>query len=330
MKKFLILILILLTLTLLLTCASEPMLVIQGQTMGTWYSVKVSGVKKDHDRERIQMAINTALTKVNNSLSTFNENSEISLFNTYSEPGAFPLSEEFINVSQTAYTIYEMSNGAFDPTVKDLVNLWGFGESGVSKRPEQAEIDQALQHVGMYKLRLINNGIIKKDPAVHLDYSGIAKGYGVDQVMKEIQFLGYDNILVDIGGEVKVSGKKRKIGIAVPDEHNLGNKMVAEVLELKDLACATSGDYQQFYVDKGERFTHLINPKTGYPIKHDVTSVTVIAESCMLADAAATAAIVLERTKGLDFIEKLEGVEAFFIYREGDLLKPVQSSGWKW
>jgi FAD:protein FMN transferase len=167
---------------------------------------------------------------------------------------------------------------------------------------------------------------------VQLDFSAIAKGFGVDLVMEEIELLGYENILVEIGGEVRTKGKRAgkfwRIGIAVPDENNIGNKQTAEAISLKDIACATSGDYQQFYIEEGERYTHLIDPKTGYPIKHEVTSVTVVAESCMLADAAATAAIVLGKTKGLAFIESLEGVEALFIYREGDLLKSTHSSEW--
>lgn len=330
MKKILALLLITVTTITFFTCSTEPQMVLQGRTMGTWYTIKVSGVESEYDRNRIEMAVNTALTKVNGSLNTYDPKSEISRFNNYSEPGAFPFSPEFMEVSRTAYMIYERSGGAFDPTVKDLVCLWGFGDEGIYRKPEKDQIKSALDHVGLDKLRIIKNGMIKKDSLVHLDYSAIAKGYGVDLVLDEIALLGYEDILVDIGGEVKVKGKTRTIGIAVPDENNVGNKASAEILKLKNIACATSGDYQQFYVENGERYTHLIDPKTGYPIKHDVTSVTVVAESCMLADAAATAAIVLGKEKGMAFIESLEGVEAFFIYREGDLLKPMQSSGWVW
>ena len=330
MKKLFALILITLLTIILFSCSTEPELVLQGRTMGTWFNIKVSGVHTDHDRERVQMAVNAALTKVNQSLNTYDPDSEISHFNDYNEPGAFPLTKEFMNVSRTAYLIYDKSGGAFDPTVKDLVSLWGFGDEGVKKRPPEVQINEALVHVGFNKLQLIENGIIKKDPLVHLDYSGIAKGFGVDLVMNEISMLGYEDILVDIGGEVKVKGKKRQIGIAVPNEKNIANRQVSKILALKDIACATSGDYQQFYIENGERFTHLIDPKTGYPIKHDVTSVTVIAESCMLADAAATATIVLGKIEGLQFIESLENVEAFLIYREGDVLRSVHSSGWIW
>jgi len=330
MKKRLTFFFITILFMTLSSCSNDTTLVIEGRTMGTWYRVKVDGTKSEHDLERIQMAVNTALTRVNGSLNTYNPESEISSFNDYDEPGAFPLSEAFMEVSRTAQLIYEYSHGAFDPTVKELVGMWGFGDEGVKKRPGDDQIKEALAHVGFNKLRLIENGIIKKDPKVHLDYSGIAKGYGVDVVTDELLLSGYEDILVDIGGEVKVRGKKRHIGIAVPEENNTGKQRSAKLIVLKDIACATSGDYQQFYVENGERYTHLIDPKTGFPIKHDVTSVTVIAESCMLADAAATAAIVLGKTEGLDFIESLEGVEAFFIYRDGDLLNSAKSSGWTW
>ncbi|MEA2077992.1 MAG: FAD:protein FMN transferase [Candidatus Marinimicrobia bacterium] len=325
--------LIVLTMIMNISCTQESLLTFQGSTMGTWYTIKVSGVEGEHDKKRVQLAINTALTKIDNSLNIYNSESEISRFNDYNESGAFPVSNEFMMVTQTAEKIYEKSNGAFDPTVKKLVGLWGFGDTGIKRKPDISELSSALEHIGMYKLRLLENGILKKDPKVNLDYSAIAKGFGVDLVMEEIVLLGYENVLIEIGGEIRAKGKRNgkpwRIGIAVPDENNIGNQQSAEVITLNDLACATSGDYQQFFEEKGERFTHLINPKTGYPIKHDITSVTVVAETCMLADAAATAAIVLGKTKGLAFIESLEDVEAFFIYREGNILKPASSSGWK-
>ncbi|MCF7833274.1 MAG: FAD:protein FMN transferase, partial [Candidatus Marinimicrobia bacterium] len=289
------------------SCSREPLLSLQGRTMGTWYTIKISNVDSEHDQERIEMAVNTALTKVNHSLNTYDPKSEISKFNAYNESGAFPVSEEFMVVSQTAERIYMESDGAFDPTVKELVQLWGFGDSGLAKRPDPQAVEMAMEHVGMQKLRLLENGILKKDPATQLDYSAIAKGYGVDIVLEELTLLGYEDILIEIGGEVRAKGSRHgkpwRIGIAVPKENNVGNQQSNETIILNNKACATSGDYQQFYEEEGERYSHLIDPKTGYPIKHDVTSVTVVAESCMLADAAATAAIVLGKTKGLEFIE---------------------------
>lgn len=315
------------------SCSRETLLSYQGSTMGTWYTVKVSGISSEQDQDRIEIAINSVLTKVNQGLNTYDPESEISQFNAYNKTDAFLISKEFMLVSRTAEYIYEKSNGAFDPTVRELVRLWGFGDNGLSKKPDPTALETAMKHVGMYKLRLLENDILKKDPALQLDYSAIAKGYGVDMILEELVLLGYEDILIEIGGEVRAKGTRNgklwRIGIAIPDENNIGNQQSIETIILNNMSCATSGDYQQFYEEEGERYSHLIDPKTGYPIKHDVTSVTVVAKNCILADAAATAAIVLGKTKGLEFIESLEGVEAFFIYREGDILKPMSSSGWK-
>ncbi len=315
------------------SCSRETLLNIQGSTMGTFYTVKVSGVSSEEDLDRIETAINTALKKVNHGLNTYDPESEISQFNNFHKTEVFPISNEFMLVSQVAEYVYQKSNGAFDPTVKELVRLWGFGDDGLNIRPSSAELEAAMEHVGMDKLHLVENTLLKLDPDLKLDYSAIAKGFGVDVVVRELALIGYENVLVEIGGEVRTrgtrNGKPWLIGIAVPDESNIGNQKSAETIIIHEKSCATSGDYQQFYEENGERYSHLINPKTGYPIKHDVTSVTVIADNCMLADAAATAAIVLGKTKGLEFIESLKGVEALFIYRNGDILKQIQSSGWK-
>lgn len=328
-----ILIALIVTMMVLSSCSREALLSFQGSTMGTWYTVKVSGVDSGNDQDRIETLIQSALSKVNLGLNTYDPKSEISQFNNFQKSELYPISNEFMLVSKTAEYIYKKSSGAFDPTVKELVRLWGFGDKGLSKKPEPRELEKAMKHVGMNKLTLSKDGILKSDPEVKLDYSAIAKGYGVDIVLEELVLNGYKDVLVEIGGEVRTKGNRNgkpwRIGIAVPDENNIGNQQSAKAITLNDLACATSGDYQQFYEENGERYSHLINPKTGYPIKHEVTSVTVVAESCMLADAAATAAIVLGKIKGMEFIESLEGVEAFFIYREGDLFKSMQTSGWE-
>lgn len=318
---------------LLSNCSKESLFTIRGQTMGTWYTVKVEGVNTPHEQERIQLAIEVALTKIDQSVNIYNPQSEISKFNAFQElGGAYPLSEDFMKIAELSKLIYERSDHAFDPTVKNIVKLWGFGQDGLLRKPLQDTLNAALEHVGFDKLRVFRNGILKKDTKLELDFSAIAKGYGVDLVMEQIALKGYENILVEIGGEVRVKGTRNgrpwRIGIAVPDDENIGNKRASGSIELSNMACATSGDYQQYFIEEGQKYSHLIDPKTGYPIKHEVTSVTVIADNCMLADACATAAIVLGKGNGLAFIESMEGVEAYFIYRDGDKLKTVESSGW--
>ena len=333
MKKHYNIFTLLIIALLLFSCSKSPILTIKGQTMGTWYMVKVHGVESENAGKKLQIAIDVALTRINTSVNTYNPDSEISKFNTKADNIVFPISDDFMRVARVSEEIYAKSQGAFDPTVKRLVELWGFGDNGIDIRPTEKELKDALKHVGFGKLELKEEGLIKNDPELQLDFAAIAKGYGVDLVLEEIEALGYKNILVEIGGEVRVKGKNGRkpwcIGIAVPSDDNVGNNKARENVELKNLACATSGDYQQFYLEKGERFSHLIDPKTGHPIHHEVTSVSVVAENCILADACATAAIVLGLDKGLDFIHSMEGVEAYFIYRDGDEMRTVFSPGWK-
>ena len=319
-------------LMLFVSCGRESMLTIHGKTMGTLYTVKIQAAGLKEDESRIRGTIDTALADVNRCMNTYDTESEISQFNQFQGNDIFSASEEFLLVTRMAFDIYARSGGAFDPTVRNLVGLWGFGDNGIYKKPALTNLQSALQHVGMDKISLENGALTKTDPMTQLDYSAIAKGYGVDKVMDALASLGYQNILVEIGGEIRVKGQHAgqawRIGIAVPSDDNVGNQRAVDMISLKDKACATSGDYQQFYIEDGERYTHLIDPKSGYPIKHEVISVTVIADHCMLADAVATASIVLGNDKGLSFIEEMNGVEAYFIYLEGDSLKSVQSSGW--
>ncbi|MDZ7821016.1 MAG: FAD:protein FMN transferase [Candidatus Marinimicrobia bacterium] len=318
---------------MLFSCSGEPALTLRGETMGTFYMVKVCGAEEDHEKARVRMAVNAALTSVNRSMNTYDPQSEISQFNAYREKGAFPLSPDFIYVTEIADSIYGVSRGAFDPTVGALVDMWGFGESRISEMPDSAAVSRNLQHVGMDKIRILKNGILKKDPELHLDYASLAKGYGVDAVLRGIRELGYNDLLVEIGGEVRAggscNGRPWMVGVAVPEAGNVANRRYSLRIGLEDMACASSGDYQQFYELKGKRYSHLIDPKTGYPIEHELTSVSVIAESCVVADALATAAIVLGKHKGIEMIESLEGVEAHFIYRDRrGGLQTVVSSGW--
>jgi thiamine biosynthesis lipoprotein len=212
--------------------------------MGTWYTVKVYGVQDEHAGEKLQLAIDTALSKINTSVNTYNPESEISQFNVNVENSVFPVSSDFMRVAKVAEKINTQSQGAFDPTVKRLVELWGFGDNGVDTRPTENELKDVLKHVGFEKLQLNESGIIKNDPFTQLDFAAIAKGYGVDLVLEEIELLGYENILVEIGGEVRVKGtngnKPWRIGIAVPTADNVGNAQAKGSIELKDLSSFVS------------------------------------------------------------------------------------------
>jgi len=323
-----------LSVLLLSTCSREPLLTFNGQTMGTWYTVKICAKTTEQDQKYIYYNIDMALQQVNRSLNHFDPESEISRFNAYRGTDPYPVSSMFMEVAGVAEQIYHASEGAFDPTVGELVRLWGFGKSDSIRVPLRADIEQALKHVGMHKVRIFENMIVKEDPDVQFDFSAIAKGYGVDVLAQTLYGLGYENLLVEIGGEVRTygsrNGKPWRIGIAAPDEISHAGQQNVSVINVTNMACATSGDYRQYYEMNGKRYSHLIDPGTGYSIDHELTSVTVTAESCMLADALATAVIVMGKKKGMELIESMENVEALFIYRDKDgNLRSHVSSKWE-
>lgn len=314
------------------SCSRKSVLTFQGRTMGTFYTVKIAADIPEEKQTVIQKCIDSVFLSIDQSLNRYNWDSEISRFNRYGAKEAFQVSGTMMEVTKMADDIYRKSEGAFDPTIGRLVSLWGFGEDGEINPPQDEELREAMQHIGFDKIIIGEQAIKKTDPLLQIDYSAIAKGYGVDCLLEAIKNLGFENLLVEIGGEVRVSGtrygKEWRIGIAAPDQKNTEYRAEESVISLRDMACATSGDYRQFYIFEGERYTHLIDPKTARPINHEVTSVTVIAGTCMLADAAATAAIVLGKEKGKAFIESLEDVEAYFIYYEENTLHSDRTSGW--
>lgn len=308
--------------------------VFSGSTMGTTYRIVVKDITDAHEKERVRIAIDAALTTIDNVLSVYNPKSQISGLNHHKGKGAYPVNPEMITVSKLAKSIYELSDGAYDPTLKPLVDLWGFGErKRGDTQPTEVEIKNAMRHMGMDKLTIFENAVLKTDEELTLDYSSIAKGFGVDQVSAAVHELGYNDFLVEIGGEIYASGSNGDrqwcVGVASPERKLVFEGYVSTTLGLENMACATSGDYQQYYIHDGQRFSHLIDARNGYPIDHDVTSVTVAAKSCVLADALATAAIVLGEEEGIELIRSIDNVEALFISRSGELYTMTATDGWK-
>lgn len=308
--------------------------VFSGSTMGTTYRIVVKDISDSHEKERVNIAINAALTTIDNVLNVYNPKSQISGLNHHQGQGAYPVSPELIEVSKVAETVYELSGGAYDPTLKPLIDLWGFGDrKRGDAHPGKSQVNNAMRHMGMDKLKIFDNAVLKTDEELMLDYSSIAKGYGVDLVSAAIYDLGYKDFLVEIGGEIYASGsngdKQWRIGVAAPERKLVFEGYVSTTLDLENMACATSGDYQQYYIYNGQRFSHLIDARSGYPIDHHVTSVTVAAKSCILADALATAAIVLGPEEGLELIRSVDDVEALFISRSGELYTMTATDGWE-
>jgi thiamine biosynthesis lipoprotein len=284
---------------------SKDLLTLQGETMGTTYAVKVVRNSDKINYDSIKQQIDVLLGELNNHLSTYIKDSELSLFNSYQKTDWFTVSEDLAVIMSEAKRLGELSGGVFDITIGPLVNLWGFGpELRPIKIPSAEEISHRKAVIGLEKLeiRLEPPALKKAIPELYCDLSAIAKGFGVDRVAEYLDSIGCRNFLVEIGGEVRTKGnnhqgKKWAIGIASPDE----NRSIQKVLRISNLSMATSGDYRNYFEQDGHRYSHIIDPRTGRPISHKLLSVTVIHESCMTADGLATAISVMGPEKGFDF-----------------------------
>jgi thiamine biosynthesis lipoprotein len=306
------------------SCDTKREHTLTGRTMGTTYTVKVvtghfgsvSGLQEKIDRR---------LDQINRSMSPYLKDSEISRFNRFQEVSVeFPISEDFMRVMQQAVHIHALSGGAWDGTVNPLVDLWGFGRTGrADRRPPPEKIAALLGDIGFHKIEVRDSGALaKRQAAVSLDLSSIAKGYGVDQVADEVHRAGFSDFLVEIGGEVyaagvRPDGRPWRVGINRPKTDARFDE-IYKVISLKDQALATSGDYRNFFVENGVRYSHIIDPQTGYPVHAGVVSVSILADNCTLADGLATAVMVMGVEKGLALINRLDHVEGLIVEELAD------------
>ena len=297
--------------------------------MGTFYSITViqggGKVLSDEAFGELKSSVDSLLEEINRQMSTYDPDSEISRFNRLDDTSAFVISPEFMRVIIEAQRISELSGGAFDITVGPLVGLWGFGpEEPEAGYPDSAKIAAARETIGYRHLVVVDDAHIRKTiPALRLDLNAIAKGYGVDAVAELLERRGIDEYLVDIGGELaaagnNVDGTAWKVGIQKPVPESLPGAELQQVLELSNVAIATSGDYRNYIEIDGRKFSHEIDPATGYPVTHTLASVTVIAPTCMEADGLATAFIVMGTEKAKALAERLDGIEALFYERQED------------
>jgi thiamine biosynthesis lipoprotein len=300
-----------------LGCGPRPELRLEGRTMGTTWHVTVVGRVSAAD---LQEKIDRRLEEVNQRLSTYREDSEISRFNRFSRAGEeFAISGDFLQVMKTAARVFELSGGAWDGTVMPLVDLWGFGPAGpVNEPPAEEKVASGLAAVGFAKIEIRDSGaLVKREASVTLDLSSIAKGYGVDQVAELVRREGFTDFIVEVGGEVRAGGARRdglpwRVGInrpradAAPDE-------VYRVAFLRDQAFATSGDYRNYFARAGVRYSHIIDPRTGHPVTNRVVSVSIRAPDCTLADGLATAVMVMGAEAGLALVERLDDVEGLVV-----------------
>lgn len=295
---------------------------LSGSTMGATYSVKYRPGPDTPPPEALQMEVDTLLAGINQTMSTYDPDSELSRFNRMRTTDWIPASASLLAVLKVALEIGVQSEGAFDITVGPLVNLWGFGpEFHPDRIPPEADIAAARVRVGHDKLTLRDAppAIRKHRPDVYLDLSGIAKGYGVDRVAELMAAHGIEHYMVEIGGEVRVRGfKERDTPWRIAIEKPLpGERSVQTVLALSDIALATSGDYRNFFEIAGRRYSHTIDPATGWPVDNHLVSVTVLADTSMRADAWATAFQVLGPERGMAVAERLGLPVLFIIERDG-------------
>lgn len=324
MKKYLRITLFIFSLLLFSGCGAQKEFSISGNTMGTTYHIKVVAGFFTHTKD-LKSMIDKRLDEINQSMSTFIKDSEISRFNAYQTVGKpFRISDDFFNVMMVAKRVYALTGGAWDGTVKPLENLWGFGNSKNKKRiPPKSEIKDLLPEIGFNHIEISSDHyLVKRTVPLFLDLASIAKGYGVDQVTALIRAKGIKNFLVEIGGEVyaagfRKNGKKWRIGINRPRPESPINEVYKIVL-LHDKGFATSGDYRNYFKVGEKRFSHILDPRNGYPVNNPVVSVSIIADTCTFADGLATAVMVLGHEKGLELVNRLEHTECLIIVRKDD------------
>lgn len=317
------LLLILALSTLIISCKKYH--VSEGYAQGTTYRMVYESAD---DYSEIIFKL---LKEFDNSLSTYQDSSIISMINK-NEQGIVidSIFKTFYNKSRYAY---EKTNGFFDITVGPLVKAWGFG---VVKefQGDSSSIDSIKEFIGMDKIKIENDVLIKKDPRIYLDGNAIAQGQSVDYIAEFFNSQGIKNFLVEIGGEVRTKGVNKEgkswhIGIDKPIE-NIGERELQAIVALSGRSLATSGNYRKFYEFNGVKYTHSINPKTGYPSRDKILSATIVADECSLADAYATACMVMGFDKAKEFVLGKPEIEAYFIYSGStNTFEVFQTEGFK-
>lgn len=293
---------------------------VEGEALGTTYHISYFS---DQSID-IEKSLDSIFDLVNGSMSTYQSDSDISRINRGEVD--VKVDEMFREVFELSAQVYRESGGYFDPTVGDIVNLYGFGsEQGVTD-PDSTMVDSLMKFVGMDKVELTDDGVlVKKYPEVYIEFNAIAKGYAIDVIGNFLDAQGVDNYLIELGGELLAKGKNLtkdtywRVGVDAPQSDAEKREMIA-VLELRNRAMATSGNYRKFRVDPetGTQYVHTINPLTGFPERGDLLSATVLAPNCALADAYATAFMAMgyERAKAL--VEGLQDIDVFFLYLDQD------------
>ncbi|ACN16294.1 ApbE [Desulforapulum autotrophicum HRM2] len=295
---------------------------LMGKTMGTTYAITVMA-DSIIDEVQLKQRIDARLAMVNQSMSMFLPTSEISRFNATSAHTPFTVSPDFAQVLEQGSRLYLLTNGAWDGTLKPLVDLWGFGtKAAITKMPDPERVKALLSQTGFNRIDIQGKILSKKSDSVTLDLGSIAKGFGVDAVALMLQGSGFSRFIVEIGGEVVTRGTKPgnmawTVGISRPEPGSTQSTLY-RTIKLRDKALATSGDYRNFVTIDNRSYSHIINPTTGYPVDTGVVSASVVADNCTFADGLATALMVMAPEKSLAIVNGLDNVECLIVVRKPD------------
>lgn len=334
-KKFIALIGMFITLPILGCTQQEQILKISGPTMGTEYHISWVAERTNNSgslsERQVKALVDEVLVAINKSMSTYDPQSELSILNSNYQESWQIISADLYRVLMMSMQLNRQTMGAFDITVGPLVNLWGFGPNkSPDTVPEEGSVALALSGIGsdVISLRQRDESYqLKLSSPRYMDLSAIAKGYGVDVVGRLLQKQGIERYLVEIGGEIIARGRKPedkpwRIAIEAPNDDGRSAQVI---IPLSDMGIATSGDYRNYFEKDGKRFSHTIDGRTGYPVKHNLASVSVLHESVAMADAWATALTVLGAEVGLKLAEDNQ-VAAYFIVRTKSGFEQYSSS----
>lgn len=302
---------------------------INGFTQGTTYNVTY------YSQERLvnENQLDSIFNRIDLSLSVYEERSLISQFNNSNE--GIEMDAHFAKVMQRSQEIYQDTHGFFDITILPLMEAWGFGKKGiVPTEPNSELLKEVKKNIGTNLLKTKGNLLSKKKPKVRIDVNGIAQGYSVDVVADFLEQNKIVNYLVEIGGEIRIKGKRQpsgemmKIGIESPTHQKHLPKSYQKIVSIPQGAITTSGNYQKFYESKGKKIAHLMNPKTGYPLQNDLISVTVFASDAITADGYDNALMAMGFKKAFQFVSKRKKLEAYFIYKDDNgVVKDTATTG---
>lgn len=306
---------------------------LSGSTMGTRFNIQIAERVSIKKLRELTPLIDEELAEINRQMSTWDSQSEISRFNHSFSIDSIPVSEPFAEVVQQALVLSKESNGAFDPTLEPLLNLWGFGSESITDVvPSDEEIAETKALTGWHKITVPSPSTLRKtEPQVSLDLGAIAKGYGVDAIGRLLLEKGFENWYIEIGGELIVhgnnpKGKPWRIGVQDPSTTSECDQYQG-TLQISSGAVATSGDYRNYFEEEGQIFSHILDPRTGRSVRSHTASVTVYAPNCTLADGMATGLFVMGPEEGLDWVERTPNVEALFMIRDEGAIIEKFSSG---